>query len=115
MYDLVTENEAALCAAVEADLGVEAAQVYVRELALVLNDVHLFRDKLAKWAAPQKHSAPLAFKLDTVQTRAEPLGVVLIIGFVFTFVFVFCFIFVLFCFLFVFICFYLFCFWFGLF
>lgn len=76
LHRLLKENEAALCAAEKADVGVEENQVYVRSIGLLYNEITLALNELDTWAAPIKPSVDLAFKLDNAQIRPEPKGVV---------------------------------------
>jgi acyl-CoA reductase-like NAD-dependent aldehyde dehydrogenase len=76
LFKMLKENEKAFCDAVFADLGVEPNQIFIREIALVYNDLTLALNELDAWAAPHKPAVELAFKLDNAQIRSEPVGVV---------------------------------------
>ena len=77
---MLHENEDALLATEVADLACSPHHTFLTAIAMCYNDLANAINNLDSWAAPEFPSVPLVYKLDKCQIRAEPKGVVLIIG-----------------------------------
>jgi len=76
----VHDNEAQIMAALHKDLHKPAFEVFISEIALVLDEVGHAIKHLEKWMKPEKVSTPMALHPSSCSILSEPLGVVLIIG-----------------------------------
>ncbi len=77
---LLEENEAAIEAALAADLGKPAQEVLLGELALLYSSIRHARRRLRRWAGPRRVSTPALAQPGRSWVQPEPLGVVLILG-----------------------------------
>ena len=77
---LLTDNEAALLAALQRDLGKPALDAIPSELLLCTSACRHTLLHLSSWMRPQHAPTPLALSPASSYTVCEPLGVVLIIG-----------------------------------
>jgi aldehyde dehydrogenase (NAD+) len=77
---LLTENERALYAALQADLGRSELDAFLTEQRELRNAVDLAAKKLKRWMAPKSVSTPALLKPGASFVQPEPLGVVLIIA-----------------------------------
>ena len=80
LISLVTDNEAALLAALQHDLGKPALDAVPSELLLCTSACRHALLHLSSWMQPQHVATPLALAPASSYTLCEPLGVVLIIG-----------------------------------
>ena len=72
------ENEAALLAALHADLHKSADQAYVTEIALVQMEIRCALKNLKRWTAPKRCRTPWFVAPARGWTQPEPFGVALI-------------------------------------
>ncbi|HEY4334174.1 MAG TPA: aldehyde dehydrogenase family protein [Ilumatobacteraceae bacterium] len=77
---MLVEAEAAILAAMVADLGKPPMEAYAAEIGLVLTEIDEALKHLGAWAAPERTKVALAFKPGAAEVVPEPLGVVLIIA-----------------------------------
>ncbi len=77
---LVTEHGDELLEAVYKDLHKNKNETCLMELNMIKSEIGDHINHLDEWMAPQKVSVALINAMDGCQTRAEPLGTVLIIG-----------------------------------
>lgn len=73
-------HEAALLAALAADLGKPAAEAYASEIGFVLADIAHARHRVRRWCRPQRRPVPLFTWPAKGWVRPEPRGVVLVVG-----------------------------------
>jgi aldehyde dehydrogenase (NAD+) len=73
-------HEAALLAALHADLGKSPFQGYASELGLVLAEIRHAQKHLGRWSAPQRRRTPWFVAPARGWVQAEPFGVALILG-----------------------------------
>ena len=79
----ITDAESLLVAACKSDLGKPTFETYISEIDWVKNDIVFVCQNLAKWARDESApDIPLTNKLISPTIRKDPLGCVLIIGFV---------------------------------
>lgn len=77
---LLTENEKALCDALEKDLGKSKSEAWTTEIGFLLSDVKHTKKHLKQWMKPAKVSTPIVAQPGRSFIQPEPLGTVLIIG-----------------------------------
>lgn len=77
---MMAENEAAIAAALKADLGKPLAEAMTAEIDFVRKDAAHARRHLAAWARPRRVSTPLALLPGRSFIAPSPYGVALIIG-----------------------------------
>lgn len=77
---LVTENEQAFLAALEADLGKPAQEAWITEVSYVTGDVDHVCKRLNRWARKRSVSTPIVAQPGRSYIQPEPQGSVLIIG-----------------------------------
>ncbi|MFE9425959.1 aldehyde dehydrogenase family protein [Kitasatospora sp. NPDC006697] len=77
---LLTEQSAEFLAALEADLGKNAAEAYRSEIGFTLNELDHTVAHLDQWLSPAPAAVPAAFQPAEARVVREPLGVVLIIA-----------------------------------
>lgn len=77
---LLTENESALLAALQKDLGKSASEAYTTEIGFLLSDIRHTKKHLRKWMKAEKVSTPIVAQPGRSFIQPEPLGTVLIIG-----------------------------------
>ncbi|XP_030632991.1 aldehyde dehydrogenase family 3 member A2 [Chanos chanos] len=80
LHRLIKERETDIAAALKQDLSRSEFDTPLFELVGLENDIKLAESKLSEWAAPQPVRKNLVTITDDVYIKAEPLGVVLIIG-----------------------------------
>jgi aldehyde dehydrogenase (NAD+) len=73
---LVRENEAAIAAAIKADLGRCLFEVVVAEMYTVIKEAEHALAHLHSWAAPEAAATPSMFAPSSSYILKEPLGVV---------------------------------------
>jgi aldehyde dehydrogenase (NAD+) len=78
--DALVTHEAALLAALHADLRKSAHEAYATEIGLVLSEIRHARRRLGGWMKPLRRRTPLLAWPARGYTRPEPRGVALIIG-----------------------------------
>lgn len=77
------DNEAALIEALKLDLGKSLYETYLTEIAWCQNDIIFICKNLKKWMADEKApDIPLMHAAVSPKIRKEPLGAVLVIGYV---------------------------------
>jgi acyl-CoA reductase-like NAD-dependent aldehyde dehydrogenase len=76
----VREQEAAILAALKADLGKGLAEALTAEVLVLAKDADYARKRLKRWAAPERVATPLTAKPGKSRVVREPYGVCLIIG-----------------------------------
>lgn len=77
------DNEKAIAEACKKDLGKGAFESYLTEIGWCLNDIVFVTQNLEKWAQDEgAPDIPLVNKLLSPTIRKDPLGAVLIIGYV---------------------------------
>ncbi|RKO86090.1 aldehyde dehydrogenase, partial [Blyttiomyces helicus] len=77
---MVSENSAKLAEALNKDLGKPYSEAMGGEIVISEADALETLNSIDEWVKPEKVDGGLAFALDTVEVRRDPLGVVLIIG-----------------------------------
>lgn len=78
---LIDEREAELCEALHADMGRTAVEAWGGDLALTRSEAEYALDHLDAWCnSKSSRLLPLVQQPGKIETRQEPLGVVLIIG-----------------------------------
>ena len=77
------DNEAAICEALKRDIGRSAFEAFAGEIEWCKNDIIFMCDHLEKWTKDEKPAdVPLLNSILGARIRKEPLGCVLIIGWV---------------------------------
>ena len=76
----LTDQEGALLAALEADLGKPSFEGYMTELGLVREELRFHLKHLGRWARPRRVPTPLAHFPARSTVRPEPYGSVLILS-----------------------------------
>lgn len=77
------DNEPLIKEALQRDLGKAEYEAYVSEIVAVENDIVFITKNLAKWAKDEKaQDMDLTFSLMKPTIRKDPLGCILVIGFV---------------------------------
>jgi aldehyde dehydrogenase (NAD+) len=76
----IIAREGELASAVKADLGKSAAEFFMSEYGLVLNELREHKRSLRRWARPKRVKTPLIHFIAKSTVRYEPLGQVLIIS-----------------------------------
>ena len=74
------QHEAALLAALQADLGKSPCQGYASEFGLVRMEIRHALRNLRRWAAPQRRRTPWFVAPASGWVEAEPFGLALILG-----------------------------------
>ncbi len=77
---MLAEQEAALGAALEEDLGKHATESWVTELGFTSNEITHTLANLKSWVRPRSVSLPLWMRPARAKVVREPLGVVLVIS-----------------------------------
>lgn len=77
---MLEEREAEIAAALDADLGRSAAEVFIGDVASTRAEATFARKHLRKWARPRRTSLPMTAMPGRGWYQYEPLGVVLVIG-----------------------------------
>jgi aldehyde dehydrogenase (NAD+) len=77
---LIRENMDSICQALYEDLHKPKQEALISEVAVVLEELSVFKRRLKKWMRPKCVKSPLALWPSQSQVHFEPLGVVLIIG-----------------------------------
>lgn len=77
---MLRENEAAIDAALAADLDKPRQEVLLGEVALLLSEIKHARHRLARWSRPRRVSTPMVGQPGSSWVQPEPLGLVLIMG-----------------------------------
>src|SRR5690349_22368693 len=77
---LLTEREADVAAALEADLGRNAMGTFMGDVAPVTAEIRHTLAELKAWAAPRKVALPLGQQPGKARVVPTPKGVVLVIG-----------------------------------
>jgi aldehyde dehydrogenase (NAD+) len=80
MLRLLTENEAALSAAITEDLGRHPLEAYSLDVGVSLLHIKHMLKHLADWMKPQRVSPGMLALPGTAEIISEPLGVVLVIA-----------------------------------
>lgn len=80
LRNLLESNEAALLAALHADLGKSPHEAYTSEIAFLLGEIRHAIRHLPAWVKPGKRKSPLMAWPAKSVVRREPFGVALIIG-----------------------------------
>lgn len=79
----IKDNEAAIVQACKEDLGKSVFETYLSEIDWCTNDIVFVTQNLQKWMKDEKApDIPLANKLLSPKIRKDPLGAILIIGYV---------------------------------
>ena len=76
----LTDQEGALLAALEADLGKPSFEGYMTELGLVREELRFHLKHLGRWTRPRRVPTPLAHFPARSTVRPEPYGSVLILS-----------------------------------
>ena len=76
----LTDQEGALLAALEADLGKPSFEGYMTELGLVREELRFHLKHLGRWTRPRRVPTPLAHFPARSTVRPEPYGSVLILA-----------------------------------
>ncbi len=76
----VVAHEGELLDALEADLGKAHFEGYACEVGIVLSELRFAKNRLERWAAPQKRPTPLALFPAKSRVVADPYGVALIMS-----------------------------------
>jgi len=74
------EREADIAAAIGADLGRNAFDSWLGEIAGTQGEIAFALKNLKKWMKPRRQAVPLTQRPASAQIRYEPLGVVLVVG-----------------------------------
>ena len=77
---LIEENESAFTEALRADMGKPDIETYAGEIAITLAELKAMRKHLARWAAPEPVSVPLASRPGKAWVQREAKGIVLVIS-----------------------------------
>ena len=77
---LLTEEKAAIAAALADDLGRSAVEAYMGDVACTRAEAAYARKHLKRWMRPRRHLLPLTQLPGRAWVQYEPLGAVLIIG-----------------------------------
>ncbi|XP_076832571.1 aldehyde dehydrogenase, dimeric NADP-preferring isoform X2 [Brachyhypopomus gauderio] len=77
---LIKERQSDIASALKRDINRSELDTQMFELIGIENDIRLAEGKLSDWTAPQPVEKTLLTMMDDVYVKAEPLGVVLIIG-----------------------------------
>ncbi|MFE3757987.1 aldehyde dehydrogenase family protein [Nocardia tengchongensis] len=77
---LVTERENEIAAALAEDLGRNAFEAWLGDLASTKGEVDYARKHLRRWMKAKRHRLPLNQLPGSAWVQSEPLGVVLVIG-----------------------------------
>jgi aldehyde dehydrogenase (NAD+) len=80
LADALERHEAALLAALQADLGKSPGQGYASEFGLVQMEIRHALRHLRRWAAPQRRRTPWFLAPARGWVQAEPFGMALILG-----------------------------------
>ncbi|KAG0291612.1 aldehyde dehydrogenase 3, member A2 [Dissophora globulifera] len=80
LYNMLSENEAAICEAVFQDLHKPPAELMIGESGMIKQECIDAIKNLEKWAANRSVKTGIVNKFDNVHIRKDPLGLVLIIG-----------------------------------
>jgi len=80
LRDLITENEDRIAGVLNEDLGRPRYEGILAEAHFVVSEIDHMLDHLADWMEPEFVSSPLALQPATAYSKAEPLGVVLVIS-----------------------------------
>lgn len=80
LLDNILENEAAIYAALRADLGKGEVESYTTEISTVINSLEYAIKNIEKWNKPKKVSTPLFMFPGKSKIIREPYGVVLIVA-----------------------------------
>ncbi len=77
---MLREHTERFTAALAADLGKSATEVWTTEIGFSLNDIEHQRKHLADWAKPRRVKTPLMFQPGRSRIMPEPKGVALVIA-----------------------------------
>jgi len=77
---MLTEQEAALNEAAEADLGKSNLEFFLTELSVLRNEIDDACKKLRRWMKPSRTKTPLVTQPGKSRIHKDPLGVVLILS-----------------------------------
>ncbi|WP_213574078.1 aldehyde dehydrogenase family protein [Rhodococcus sp. USK13] len=77
---LVDNEEAAIAEALEADLGRNAVECWLGEIASTKGEAEYARKNLRRWMRRKRTGLPLTLRPGNAWIQYEPLGVVLIVG-----------------------------------
>lgn len=77
---MMVENEAAIAAALKADLGKSLAEACTAEIDFVRKEAMQARKQLRRWSRPQRVATPIGIQPGKSFVEAAPYGVALIIG-----------------------------------
>jgi aldehyde dehydrogenase (NAD+) len=80
LESVLRDNEAALSAALGADLRKPEIEGYMMDIGVVATEIAEMRKKLKSWMKPQRTATPIAIQPAKSFIVREPLGVVLIIA-----------------------------------
>ena len=75
----IIENEAAIMAALKADLSKSPYESYLTEVGVVLDEIRLVRRRLKSWARPRRVKTPFPLWFASSRIYCEPYGRALII------------------------------------
>jgi aldehyde dehydrogenase (NAD+) len=76
----IADHEAAMLAALKADLGRCAAEARVADITMVRSEIDLIRRNLHRWMRPRSVPTPLAAQPGRSWIQQEPFGLALILG-----------------------------------
>ena len=76
----VADHEAAMLAALKADLGRCAAEARLADITMVRSEIQLIKRNLRRWLRPQPVHTPLAAQPGKSWIQQEPFGLALILG-----------------------------------
>ena len=77
---MLTEQEAALNEAAEADLGKSNLEFFLTELSVLRNEIDDACKKIRRWMKPSRTKTPLVTQPGKSRIHKDPLGVVLILS-----------------------------------
>ena len=80
LKQLIAENQEAIVAALQADLGKPRLEGVLSEISYCLGEINYTIKNLKSWVKPKKASVPLSSLFAKAKVISEPLGIVLIIG-----------------------------------
>lgn len=78
----VKDNEQAMIEAMNKDFKKPALESIISDVVWILNDIISMIDNLDKYAKDEKQDVELAVKFCNPYVRKEPMGVILVIGYV---------------------------------
>lgn len=83
MIGRLKDNEEAILEACKRDIGKSAFETYLTEIDWCEQDILFVCDNLSRWAKEEKApDIPLTQRLVSPRIRKDPLGTVLVIGYV---------------------------------